>query len=124
MSSLTNEVKAAWENREGPAIVTTVDSAGRPNTIYATCVGLFDDKIVIADNYFDKTRANILDNGIASVLFMTKENKAYQVKGKLAYHKSGDIFDSMKCWNPEQHPGHAAAILDVEEIYSGADKLL
>ncbi len=29
-----------------------------------------------------------------------------------------------KKWNPEKHPGHAAAALKVEEVYSGAEKLL
>jgi len=29
----------------------------------------------------------------------------------------------MKSWNPEKHPGHAAAVLRVEEAFSGAKKL-
>jgi hypothetical protein len=29
----------------------------------------------------------------------------------------------MKRWNPEQHPGHAAAVLLVREIFSGAKAL-
>jgi hypothetical protein len=28
----------------------------------------------------------------------------------------------MKKWNPQKHPGHAAAALNVEEVYSGAEK--
>jgi uncharacterized protein len=30
----------------------------------------------------------------------------------------------MKKWNPEKHPGRAAAALKVEEVYSGSEKLL
>ena len=30
----------------------------------------------------------------------------------------------MEKWNPEKHPGHAAAALKVEEIYKGAEKIL
>jgi hypothetical protein len=30
----------------------------------------------------------------------------------------------MKRWNPKQHPGNAAAVLKVEEVYAGAEKLL
>ncbi len=30
----------------------------------------------------------------------------------------------MKKWNPKKHPGHAAAALKVEEVYTGAEKLL
>jgi len=52
------------------------------------------------------------------------DNKAFQIKGELSYHKSGPIFEHMKTWNPDKHPGHAAAALTVSEVYSGAEKLL
>ena len=121
---LSQEVIQAWEDRNGPVVLTTVDAEGNPNAIYATCVGRFDEStLVIADNYFDKTRANIKNGSRGSVLFITKGNKAYQVKGVLEYHTEGALFDFMKSWNPEKHPGHAAAVLRVEEVFSGAKKL-
>jgi hypothetical protein len=121
---LSQEVIQAWEDRNGPVVLTTVDAEGMPNAIYATCVGRFDEStLVIADNYFDKTRANIKNGSRGSVLFITKDNKAYQVKGTLEYHTEGALFDFMKSWNPEKHPGHAAAVLRVEEVFSGARKL-
>ena len=121
---LSQEVIQAWEDRNGPVVLTTVDAEGMPNAIYATCVGRFDEStLVIADNYFDKTRANIKNGSRGSVLFITQGNKAYQVKGTLEYHTEGALFDFMKSWNPEKHPGHAAAVLRVEEVFSGAKKL-
>jgi hypothetical protein len=30
----------------------------------------------------------------------------------------------MNAWNPAQHPGNAAAALRVEEVFSGAERLL
>lgn len=124
MVQLPDAIKDAWENREGPAILTTVAKDGTPNSIYATCVGFFDEKLLVADNYFDKTRANLKAGCKGAILFMAKGGKAYQVKGTLEYHESGPVFDNMKTWNPEKHPGHAAAALVPEEAYSGADKLL
>jgi len=125
MATLPESVCQAWEDREGPVILTTVDAAGSPNAIYATCVALYgDDTIVVADNYFDKTRKNILAGSPGSILFITKEGKAYQVKGTIAYHQDGPVFDDMKKWNPEKHPGHAAAALTATEVYCGAEKLL
>ena len=53
-----------------------------------------------------------------------KENKAFQIKGPVTYHTKGEIFDAMKQWNPKEHPGNAAAALAVQEIYSGAEKLV
>jgi len=125
MATMSKDVLEAWENREGPAILATVDANGVPNIVYVTCVGLFNNvSLVVADNYFDKTRRNIKQGGkTGSFLFISKEGKAFQVKGTLEYHDSGEIFDFMKSWNPKQHPGHAATVLTVEEVYSGADKL-
>ncbi len=124
MAEMTPEVLTAWEQKEGPVVLTTVSSAGIPNSIYATCVGLFDGKPVIADNYFSKTKENIKSENTASILFITGDNKAYQLKGNLEYLQSGPVFSSMKEWNPGKHPGHAAVIMDITEIYTGADKLL
>ena len=124
MKALPQDVRQAWEDRDGPVILATVSPDGIPNIIYATCVGAFgDDRLVVADNYFDKTRQNLLAGGKGSLLFRCKKGKAYQVKGTLEYHRDGEVFDHMKTWNPPQHPGHAAAALLVEEVYSGAEKL-
>lgn len=125
MAKLPEVVCKAWENREGPVIFTTVDDNGNPNSIYATCTSKYSEEhIVIANNYFSKTLSNLLAGSKGSILFMTKEGKSFQIKGSLEYHQTGAIFDDMKKWNPAKHPGHGAAVLKVEEVYSGAEKLL
>ena len=124
MASLPESVRRAWDDRDGPVILATVSPDGVPNIIYATCVGVFgDDRLVVADNYFDKTRRNLLAGGRGALLFRSKNGKAYQVKGALEYHTDGEVFHHMKTWNPSQHPGHGAAALRIEEVYSGAEKL-
>jgi len=121
---IPEEVCKAWDERDGAVVFTTVDSEGRPNSIYATCVGRFsDDMLVVADNYFDKTRKNIGSGSYGSILFITRDGNSYQAKGTIEYHEEGELFDFMKSWNPEKHPGHAAAVLKVEEVYSGSRKL-
>lgn len=123
-TSLPQEVLDAWADLQKPAIFTTVDAEGMPNAIYASSVSLFDDAtIVIADNYFDKTKANILNGSRGSILFMSKDRKNYQVKGSITYHTEGAIFEDMKQWNPARLPGHAAAALHVEQVFSGAKQL-
>jgi len=125
MLALPEKVSKAWEDRQGPIILSTVNGDGIPNAIYATCVSKFsEDTIVVANNYFSKTLKNILAGSKASILFITKEGKSYQIKGSIEYHKEGIIFDDMKKWNPKKHPGHAAAALKVEEVYAVAEKLL
>ena len=125
MGSLPEKVSKAWDDREGPVILTTVNKDGTPNSIYATCVSKFtDDTIVVANNYFSKTLENILAGSKGSILFITKEGISYQIKGSIEYLEEGPIFEDMKKWNPEKHPGHAATALIAEEIYSGSEKLL
>ena len=125
MAALPELVSKAWEDREGPIILTTVNGDGKPNAIYATCVSKFsEDIIVVANNFFSKTLENILAGSKGSILFITKEGTSYQIKGSFEYHKEGDIFDDMKKWNPKKLPGHAAAALKVEDVYAGAEKLL
>ncbi len=125
MAALPEEVSKAWKNRKGPIILSTVNKKGIPNSIYVTCVSKYsDDILVVANNYFSKTLENIEANSKGSILFITKEDKSYQVKGSIEYHKDGLVFEDMKKWNPKKHPGHGATALKVEEAYSGAEKLL
>lgn len=125
MAALPEVVSQAWDARKGPVVLATVDVQGVPNIIYATCVKkVGEGQIVIADNYFDKTRANILAGSPGSLLFITETNKAYQLKGSLDYMTAGDIFDDMKCWNDPKHPGNAAVVLNVQQVFNGATQLL
>ena len=126
MAKLPKDVCEAWDNRAGAVVLTTVSKAGVANSIYATCVSKYNDEtIIVADNYFDKTRKNILTGSRQGViLFITDDNKAYQIKGNLEYHIEGPIYDDMKSWNDPKHPGHAAVAVKVKEVYKGADKLV
>lgn len=125
MAKLPEVAAQAWENREGPVVMTTVDSDGRPNTIYVTCVNKYsNDQIVVADNKMHKTRANIKAGSPVNLLYITKNKKAFQLKGSLAYITEGTIFDDMKNgWLDKKYPGHAAVVIHIEEVYSGAKKL-
>lgn len=72
MMVMPEKVVKAWENRSGPAILTTVDNSGNPNSVYVTCLSRYDNSVfIVADNYFEKTRLNILSGGRASLLFIT-----------------------------------------------------
>ena len=125
MTVLPQTVHQAWEDHEGPIVLTTVDTAGTPNAIYATCVRqVSQDTWVVADNFFNKTQANILSGSKGSLLFITKEGKSYQIKGRIEYHTEGQVFDDMKQWNPSRLPGHAAAALIAEQVFSGGEQIV
>jgi predicted pyridoxine 5'-phosphate oxidase superfamily flavin-nucleotide-binding protein len=118
-------VAKAWDHREGPAVLATVDAAKAPNVIYVGeihCVP--GEGFIVADNYFCKTRANIQNGTKGAILFLTKDRKSFQVKGPLTYHTEGPIFENMRSWHDPKYPGVAATLLRIEEAYSGAEKLL
>jgi len=120
MKKIPERVKLAWEKRMGAAIFTTVDNQNYPNSIYVKSIVIYDDnKFLIADNYFDKTRENIQQGSTGSILFMVDEMEAYQIKGDITYHTEGEFYNDMKKWNNPKHPGHAVVVLEVEAVYCG-----
>ena len=125
MPRLTPEAHQAWLDREKRMVFTTVDGDGVPNAIWILCAQLVDgDKIVIANNSMHKTLANIERGGKASLLYIAPEREAYQVKGTVEHHPSGPIFDSMKSWLNPSYPGKSAVLLNIEEVYYGADRVV
>ena len=125
MKKLPESVLKAWEEREPVTVLTTVSPDGIPNSIYAAVVGLFDEStFIIANNRSAKTQQNILLGSNASFLFLTKDKKSFQIKGPISLHDSGPEFEEMKRINPPEYPGFSAAVLHVEEVFSGSEQLV
>lgn len=111
--------------KEGPIVFTTVVEQGAPNSIYANCVSRYDEEtLVVANNFFDKSRKNILSGSKGLLLFIIKGCRSYQIKGEVEYHTEGEIFDDMKRWNPPHRPGHGAAAIKVKAVFSGSKQLV
>jgi len=125
MKELPQEVKDAWKLHKKEVVFTTVSKDGIPNSVYVAIIFLQDENtIVIADNKFDKTNKNIADGSSASVLFITEEYAAYQIKGSIKCYTEGPIYDAMKKANKEGYPGHKAVAINIEEVFKGAEKLV
>lgn len=125
MNKLPDILRESWEDREGPLVFTTVDKNDAPNAIYASNTKMLEEgKIAIADNFFQKTRANILSGSKGAVLFITKEGKSFQIKGSIQYYTNGELYEGMKKWADPQYPRVAVAVVNVEEAYSGSEKIL
>ena len=121
---MPEDLQKQWDNRESAIVFSTVSEQGVPNSIYATCVSRYDDyTFLVANNFFDKTLKNIVSGCKGVILFITKDEKSFQLKGNVKYYTSGIEFENMKKWNPKKLPGHGVAVLNVEEVYTGADKL-
>ena len=121
---LPEEVASAWLEREGPLVLTTVDDNGMPNAIYAGIAKMIaDGRIAVADNYFYKTIANIHNKCTASILFITKNRKSYQIKGRIDYHSEGPLYEEMLTWADPKHPRKGVAVMNPEEVYKGKERL-
>jgi hypothetical protein len=124
MKSLPKAVSKAWDEREPLVILSTVSKDGVPNSIFVGVTGRYDDRtFFLANYYFSKTKQNILDDGKASLLFLTNEKKSFQLKRTMELQDSGPVYEAMKKINPAQYPALSVAVLHVEEVFSGAVKL-
>jgi predicted pyridoxine 5'-phosphate oxidase superfamily flavin-nucleotide-binding protein len=111
-------------------VISTSSKDGMPNTIYVKFLKVYnDEQVVIADNKFSKTENNLQENPKMSFVVLDRENKkSYQVKGSVEVQKEGAVFDEVVKWVEEKRSGpmtnaKAAVLLNVEEIYSGAEKI-
>jgi uncharacterized protein len=119
--SLPKVVRDAWGKMSGPAVLTTVDSNGMPNTVYVSNITLFEDGTIgIADGAFNKTRANILAGSPGNFLFLT-ENAAYQLKGTFTYHSDKGSLERAKSWANLTFPIQAIVHFQTEIAYHGAE---
>ncbi len=124
MSTLPQSFNEAWDNREARMIFTTVSKSGEPNAVWVLCVNKLDDqRILIANNFFNKTLKNIQSGSQGSLLLIAPEREAYQIKGSLEYYTDGPIYQDMKDWLDPKFSGVGAVILNIESIYYGAEKV-
>ena len=125
MTAVPELVKKAWEDRQGPIVLTTVGNDGNPNNIYANDVNLFEDnKIVIANKYIDRTMKNRLPDSRGSLVFVTNNKELFTVKGEIHYEYGGKNYKYMKSWSGDKHPGHGAAVVNIDEIFKGEEQLV
>lgn len=125
MSKLTLQALEAWKNHDPRMVLTTCDENNQPNAIWILCAKLVnDEQFVIANNAMSKTLENIKNGSKGALLYIAPVREAYQVKGSLEYHADGPVYDDMKSWLDPKFPGKGAVVLNIEEVYYGAEKVV
>ncbi|OPX81793.1 MAG: Pyridoxamine 5'-phosphate oxidase [Methanosaeta sp. PtaB.Bin087] len=122
MVKMPADVRETLEKQK-PAPVATADASGTPNVVYVGFLKVLDDEtIMIADNFFYKTAANLEENPKVSILcYDTTTKKSFQIKGTAAVHKEGEYFDEMTKWVlavNNKLPAKAAVVVKVEEVFN------
>jgi len=109
-------------NKQSPVPVATADPDGKPNVIFVGFVRILDDETIqIADNFFDKTAANLKANPQVSIVGYDGEaKKSFQVKGRVEIVTEGPVYEDVKAWvhaKSKALPAKAAIVMHVEEVY-------
>ncbi len=127
MAKLPKEVKEAIEKailKQEAFPVATASNDSTANVAYITYLKPIDDEtILIADNFLNKTRDNILANSKVSFAVLDEAKGSYQIKGTAKRLTEGEIFNHMQDWVVDELPREAAIVMTVEEVYNGAQKL-
>ena len=122
MVKMPPDVKETLQKQK-PVPLATSSKAGVPNVVFVGAMKILDDEtILIADNFFYKTAANLKENPQVSLLCYSSETKkSFQIKGKAEVHMKDKVHDDMIAWvhgiNPKL-PAKAAVIVKIEEIYN------
>jgi uncharacterized protein len=121
MVKIPENVKEAIAKQEIFPIATSSPGAV-PNVAYVKYLKVIDDhKILIGDNYFHKTRDNIISNGKLAFVVLDEKKGSFQLKGTAKRLTEGDLYDHVQSWVAEKLPRAAAVVMEVEEIYNGAE---
>ena len=100
-------------------------SNGVPNVNVICYFKLLDgERILLADNFFRKTKENIEKNPTAAVHVKSPgESVAYQLKGPVEVYTEGKIVHEMREWvqsQEEDMPAKAAVVMTVESVFDGS----
>lgn len=98
--------------------VATASKNGIPNVVPIAFVVLNkDDTIWLADNFMQKTLANVKENPHAAIfLYDSDTKKCLQVKGRIEVKTSGVDYEKLKKMVHEKKPGLPAKSLLIMKI--------
>lgn len=119
---IPKNIQEIFEKDKAVAFSTaTLD--GNPNICMVAIKKIKDDEtILLVDNYFNKTYANIQKNAKGSILTKRAEDKLwYQLKGTYEYINTGSDYEEIKQWAKsikDTLPAKGMIVFKVEKIYN------
>lgn len=123
MAKMTDRMKQVFE-KVPVVVLATATGDGTPNAVPMAAKKIIDDEtILLSDQYFNKSLANMKSNPKASVTFWEK-TEGYQFKGTIIIETSGKRYEETAKWIEEL--GNAigitmrskgAVIMKIDEIY-------
>jgi uncharacterized protein len=123
MAKMTEKMQELF-NKVRTVILATATVDGRPNAVPIGAKKIIDaETILISDQYFNKTLANMKTNPQVSVIYW-EGREGYQLKGTVTIETSGRRYEDTARWMEEVSAkfsltlkSKGAIIFKIEEIY-------
>jgi len=119
MVTLTQEIKESLQGAK-VAFLATSSKKGIPNNVPIAAFKLLDDgTLLISDQYFNKTLANMKENP-AIALSWWGEKGGFQIKGTVTLHTDDESFRQNVAWMKEAWPKFvpkSAVLVKITDVY-------
>jgi predicted pyridoxine 5'-phosphate oxidase superfamily flavin-nucleotide-binding protein len=97
MAQMTQRIKELFD-KVPAAILSTAAVDGTPNAIPVGAKKIIDDEtVLISDQYFNKTLANLEENTKVAITFW-EGHEGYQLKGSATIETAGKRFEETAQW--------------------------
>ena len=123
MAKMTERMQELF-SKVRTVVLSTATGDGKPNAVPIGAKKIIDaETILISDQYFNKTLANMKANPQVSVIYW-EEREGYQLKGTVTIETSGQRYEDTAGWIDElgakfglSLKSKGAIIFKIEEIY-------
>jgi uncharacterized protein len=126
MVTLTTEIKESLTGTR-TIFLATASKNSMPNAVPIGAFKLLDDEtILISDQFFKKTLANMQENPVAALSWWGDKG-GFQIKGTVTLHTNDEIFRQDVLWMKEVRPNltpKSAVVMKISEVFHvkpGAD---
>jgi predicted pyridoxine 5'-phosphate oxidase superfamily flavin-nucleotide-binding protein len=123
MAKINQRMREIFENQQ-VVVLATASKNGVPNVVPIAAKKIIDNEtILISDQFFNKTLANMKDNPQVALTFWDKY-EGYQIKGRATIETSGQLYQDTARWIEElgkqlNKPikSKGAVVVKITEIY-------
>jgi uncharacterized protein len=120
MVTLTSEIKESLAATK-LAFFATAAKDRTPNVVPIGAFRVLDDAtLLISDQFFNKTLANMKENKKAAISWWG-EKGGFQIKGEVTIHTDGEIWRQDVAWMKELRPNlkpKGAVVLKITDVYA------
>ncbi len=123
MAKMTERMRNLF-NQQKVVVLATAGADGVPNAVPVGAKEIIDDEtILISDQYFNKTLANLKANPTAAVT-VWEGHEGYQFKGRISIETEGERYERVARWVAEKGEkvgrelrSKGIVLLHIEAIY-------